>query len=99
MKRFTNPETQAVFRDFLATWPESDQAAAEWLAAEGKGAVRAWARQLRRDFWNWYGDGDFSEPILGVLIRQGLRRVNWQQVAYRLLQRIQQPAPCPIERQ
>lgn len=79
-----NPETNAVLRDLLTTWDEMEEITRDWIEAHGSRAVQPFARQLRRDFWAWYG-GDEDGDLMIRLVRLALRRVDWRYVAERLL--------------
>ena len=89
-QRWRNPETQAAFRDALSgEWEDDmDVVAADWLAAYGPQAPRLWGKQLRRDFLDAYG-GAFADSFVGSLLCQGFNRVDFLQLAVRLLARVQ----------
>jgi hypothetical protein len=91
---WTNPETVAAFRQVLL---DSDGTAGvaesieEWRdIVQGDDLIERYAEQLKEDLWSfWGGDEDDRDPptrFTNVLINQSLERIDWLQLATRLVE-------------
>jgi hypothetical protein len=88
---WANPQTKAVFFDVLLEWQDPAGMAASWSDMSNGDAVEQLARQLFKDLRAEYGNIDGSE-FIKVCCRAGLRHVDFEQVAERLLCYAPRPA-------
>jgi hypothetical protein len=85
-----------VLRDLLSGgWDEVPDVAREWAAAypgNREEAELRYATSLADDYETYYGE--LGDPLLAAFMAEGLARVNWRQVARRLLAKYA-PPPRP----
>ena len=103
MRNFSNVETREMFFDVLITWIEDNphdplSLAREWLEMSGAdSAAQQLAKQLRKDLVDEYGGSkEPGQNIMLALIRSGLRRVKFREIAEQLL-RFCQPAEAKAD--
>lgn len=95
MKPFANRETEAVFLDFLCDCKDPLRLAEQWQEMGNGSAAELLAEQLRKDYFDHYLDS--GDNLRDVLILHGLKRVQWQQVAERFLERLSIDEEKPAE--
>jgi hypothetical protein len=97
--RWTTKATREVYRNVLHEWGrELPTFIAEWKE-EGPGFALALALQLREDFGVTFGC-DHRDPdsrLVAEACRAYLARVNWRQVAQRLVARAEGHMPIPAD--
>ena len=83
---WANPETRAIYLEVAAEWNSDGhrEIAGEWIDMCGKDAGDCLAVQLEKDFWGQHSN--CGDKLINTFCRRGLRRVNWRQVAGRLLE-------------
>jgi hypothetical protein len=90
--RWRNTETYALFQDMARYWNKDPGAVGAWLDAHGFRAAEAMAAQLPMDYAAEYGS--FDDELVTRLVRLGLARVDFWEVADRLIT-IYQPCWLP----
>jgi hypothetical protein len=88
-KVFSNKMTREVFVDVLLQWGVDHVACArEWIEMNGPlpEAIEALAHQLKKDISQHYSEWCGDDELGLQLVRFGLYRVDWYQVAKRLLE-------------
>ncbi len=86
--KWSNRETSAVFRHLLAEWgAEWPEIAREWAEDGPAAAALGLAEQLCADYAEMYDSWDQApdSQLVCRMVRLGLRRVDWFQVAQRAL--------------
>jgi hypothetical protein len=88
MKPFATPETRETYFAILHDWDDPVQQAREWQDMCGPSARQQLARQLKKDFYATLHEmTEFEDTVIGRFYRRGLRKVCWDQIAERLLER------------
>lgn len=82
---WSNAETRLLHDEIMVQWEDMEGAALEWIKASGNKAKAKFACGLMRDAWGCWGrTGDvFTDRA----VRRALNRVDWLQLAERLLLR------------
>jgi hypothetical protein len=76
-----------VYVQVLTDWDDPAAMAREWLEMHSaETAVVELGQQLRADFWERY-DEFCEDDLTAIFFRRGLRKVMWEQVGARLLER------------
>jgi hypothetical protein len=83
-----NEETQAAFEEVFREWSDIDGAAKAFIEQCGERAGPEFAMQIHNDFHKAFGT-DTGNKFMNVLLRLGMERVNFRQIADRLLAKLQ----------
>jgi hypothetical protein len=89
---WSNRETEEVFAEVLRDCDDLAEVVREWTEMLGQDSIESYAQRLKKDFESCYGFDETdneSSRLTMVACSMLFERVDWRQVAERLLARAQ----------